>query len=387
MEDLLRSKGLYWITLGKETTPTDADKKEKWDNRNDEARGLIRMSISPDLRFHLQSIDKPKEAWEKIESVFGKHNIIRAQWLENQVLTLSPSDFSCIEDYLSKFKTLRTLCEECKIKIDEDHCIYLILSKLGSAYSMFVSTFFAMQEALGTTYVKPTLENFCDALIREQDKLVQLGVINIACTSNKAFVVHQKYKPKNPKKQHPRHNNKQYKGPKPTQTASAPNGDKGEKYKNKKTDRHCNFCDKHGYDESKCFKKMATLEAAMKNHNISIDSTSSSSSFSHGHALSSSVFSFNTTSTSTSNEWLIDSGAFYHMAKDRDIFSTLNECNTKKIFVGDDRSLSVEGSGTVQVENGHFNDVLCVPSLSFNLLLVYQITHLGEGKTVEFSPH
>jgi hypothetical protein len=75
------------------------------------------------------------------------------------------------------------------------------------------------------------------------------------------------------------------------------------------------------------------------------------------------------------------------MAKDRSIFSTLNECNTKQIFVGDDRSLSVEGSGAVQVENGHFNDVLCVPSVSCNLLLVYQITYSGEGKTVEFSPH
>jgi hypothetical protein len=224
--------------------------------------------------------------------VFGKHNIIRAQQLENQVLTLSPSDFSCIEDYLSKFKTLRTLCEECKIKIDEDCCIYLILSKLGSAYYVFVSTFYAMQEALGEAYQKPSLENFCDALIREQDKLVQLGVINTAGTSNKALVVHQKDKPKNPKKQHPRHNNKQYKGPKPTQTTFAPNGDKGEKYKNKNTNRHCNFCDKDGHDESKCFKKMAALEAMMKKHNISIDSTSSSSS--HGHALSASGFSFNT---------------------------------------------------------------------------------------------
>jgi predicted glycosyltransferase len=66
MEDLLRSKGLYQITLGKETTPTDADKKVKWDNRNGEARELIRM-FSPDLRFHLQSIDKPKEAQLKID--------------------------------------------------------------------------------------------------------------------------------------------------------------------------------------------------------------------------------------------------------------------------------------------------------------------------------
>jgi hypothetical protein len=126
----------------------------------------------------------------------------------------------------------------------------------------------------------------------------------------------------------------------------------------------------------------------MKNHNISIDSSSSSSS--HGHALYASGFSFNTPSTTTSSssdEWLIDSRTSYHMDKDKAIFSALNECNTKKIFVGDDRSLSVVGSGIVQVENGHFNDVLCVPNLSCNLLSVYQITHSGEGKTVEFSPH
>jgi hypothetical protein len=52
-----------------------------------------------------------------------------------------------------------------------------------------------MQEALGTAYVKPTLENFCDALIREKDKLLQLGVINIVGTSNKALVVHKKDNP------------------------------------------------------------------------------------------------------------------------------------------------------------------------------------------------
>jgi hypothetical protein len=48
--------------------------KFKWDNRNDEACGLIEMSMSPDLRFYLQEIDDPDEAWEKIEFVFGKHN-------------------------------------------------------------------------------------------------------------------------------------------------------------------------------------------------------------------------------------------------------------------------------------------------------------------------
>jgi hypothetical protein len=97
---------------------------------------------------------------------------------------------------------------------------------------------------------------------------------------------------------------------------------------------------------------MTTLEAMMKKHNINDDTTTSSSS--HGQALFASSFSFNTTSTSSSDEWLIDFGASYHMAKDKDILSALNECNTKKIFVGDDKYFSVEGSGTVQVENGQF---------------------------------
>ena len=44
------------------------------------------------------------------------------------------------------------------------------------------------------------------------------------------------------------------------------------------------------------------------------------------------------------------------MTKDQAIFSTMHECNAKQIFVGDDRSLSVVGSGTVPLENSHFND-------------------------------
>ena len=93
---------------------------------------------------------------------------------------------------------------------------------------------------------------------------------------------------------------------------------------------------------------MAAFEAAMKKHQISLDSSSESTS--HGHALCASGYPYTTSSFSTSNEWLIHSGASYHMAKDQAIISTVHECNTKQIFVGDDRSLSVVGFGIVLVE-------------------------------------
>ena len=62
------------------------------------------MSISTDLRFHISRIDEPDQAREKLESLFGKHNEIWGHQLENELISLIPNDFSCIQYYLSKYK-------------------------------------------------------------------------------------------------------------------------------------------------------------------------------------------------------------------------------------------------------------------------------------------
>ena len=51
------------------------------------------------------------------------------------------------------------------------------------------------------------------------------------------------------------------------------------------------------------------------------------------------------------------------MDKNKSMFSSLNDCNTKNIYVGDDRSLSVVGSDTIHLDNGQFNDALFFPTL------------------------
>ena len=67
------------------------------------------MSIAQDLRFHILDIDTPDEALERLKVVFGIQNQIRAHQLENELLTLDPNNFSSIEDFLSKFKTLKII--------------------------------------------------------------------------------------------------------------------------------------------------------------------------------------------------------------------------------------------------------------------------------------
>ena len=67
MEILLREKGLYKVTISNETDPNAAINKIKWHNRKDEAYGLLCLSISRDLLFHIDSLTSPNEVWENIE--------------------------------------------------------------------------------------------------------------------------------------------------------------------------------------------------------------------------------------------------------------------------------------------------------------------------------
>ena len=69
MEILLRVKGLYRET---EADPNAAAKKIKWHNRRDEAYGLLCLSISRDLLFHLDGLTSRNEVCEKIVEIFGK---------------------------------------------------------------------------------------------------------------------------------------------------------------------------------------------------------------------------------------------------------------------------------------------------------------------------
>ena len=50
---LLRSRGLYRVTLALENEPNIVIEKAKWNNRLDEAYGLLHLSIYPDILFHL----------------------------------------------------------------------------------------------------------------------------------------------------------------------------------------------------------------------------------------------------------------------------------------------------------------------------------------------
>ena len=93
MEILLREKGLKRITMEIEGDSNTTTEKIKWHNRREEAYGLLCLSISRDLLFHLDGLTSLNEVWEKLVEIFGKTNEMRGHKIENELIYLSPSSF------------------------------------------------------------------------------------------------------------------------------------------------------------------------------------------------------------------------------------------------------------------------------------------------------
>ena len=56
MEIFLREKGIYRVTMATEVDPNASAEKIKWNNMRDEAYGLLCLSISRYLVFHLNGL-------------------------------------------------------------------------------------------------------------------------------------------------------------------------------------------------------------------------------------------------------------------------------------------------------------------------------------------
>ena len=129
MEILLRAKGLYRVTMEIEAEPNAAAEKIKWHNRTNDAYGLLCLSISRDLLFHLDGLTSPNEVWENIADLFGKIDEMRGHQIENELISLSPNSFESLQLYFSKFKALVLQLKQCGIEKKDDQLVLAILSK------------------------------------------------------------------------------------------------------------------------------------------------------------------------------------------------------------------------------------------------------------------
>ena len=168
--------GMFRITMGRETKPQDYVEKRKILNHLDEAFNIICTHIFWDLLFHLEGLRTPKEYWDKLEYLFGKQYELRWHILENELISLHPKSFESIQKLYTKYKSLVLQCKQCGIESKDQQLVLSILRNIHSEFSVFVSTFHSKRVSIPNWKI-PSLDAFAESLIQEQDKLIQMGVL------------------------------------------------------------------------------------------------------------------------------------------------------------------------------------------------------------------
>jgi hypothetical protein len=91
--------------MGIKFEPILDDENMKWLNVCDEAYGLLCLSISLDLLFHIKFSSSPNQIWTTLEGLFGKHDVSIRHHLENKIIILSLGNFDTIQEFLTKLKS------------------------------------------------------------------------------------------------------------------------------------------------------------------------------------------------------------------------------------------------------------------------------------------
>ena len=116
-------------------------------NRIDEAYECLCLSISQIILFHINGLKNPKEFCDKFSSLFEKMDDLRFYQLENELISLHPSNFKTLNDFFTKFKNPVFQLKLCKVEKEDDQLILALLSKLGADYSVCEALYSKLEDA------------------------------------------------------------------------------------------------------------------------------------------------------------------------------------------------------------------------------------------------
>lgn len=112
--------------------------------------------------------------------------------LENELISLNPRDFDSNQEFFKNLKSLRLQLTYYGIHKQDSQLILSFLSQLGPNYSIFVSTIYVTQDALGTGFTMPSLDDFSSSLTRQKAKLASMGMVK--SSSSQALITSQEPK-------------------------------------------------------------------------------------------------------------------------------------------------------------------------------------------------
>lgn len=333
VQTYLEHEELWKAVLG---TETDAGKITK-------AKSKIILLLEPHNYVHVHNCTTAKQVWDNLEAAFDDSGLTRRVGLLRTLATTSLENFDTVEEYVNTIIMTAHRLTAIKFVVSEEWIGTFLLAGLPEEYRPMI---------MG-------IESSGVIITGDSIKAKLLQDVKSTNSGSNAFY---SFRPNQQRGKGSVKHNQQFTN----------NGIR------------CYNCNQYGHRAAECRQSKKKQNQA----DVNVASGQTSSGFCAGFyggfcsGFSSGVFN--------KDDWLIDSGASYHMTPRSDWIKDKYKHSISEITVANDMKLNVTSAGKVVMKIEHsdssdflpINGVLHVPDLSANLLSVSQI--VSKGFTVNF---
>ena len=365
MADLLYCKDLYGPVEGEKNKPLGMT-DDGWTSINRKTVGFIRQWIDDSVFHHVSTETSAQAPWKKLESLYDRKSATNKAFLFTKLVNLKYRENSPIAEHLNEMNNLINQLASMKIVFDDElHALMLLSSLLKSWETLVVTVSNSAPEGV------VSMSQVTSSLLNEETRRKSVG-----SSHSEALVV-----------------NKQGRGRSVTphsrdHSRGHSRGKSRGRSPNPKKDIECYYCHEKGHMKRECRKLKNKEKMREKSGEKKKEDTAAVAS--DGELL---VVSDDCVVNFMSHEtnWVIDSGASFHVTSRVDFFTSYTEGDYGCVRMGNKGLSKIIGMGNICLETNLgckllLKDVRHVPDIRLNLISIGRLddegynNHFGDGK-------
>ncbi|CAA0830320.1 Unknown protein, partial [Striga hermonthica] len=330
----------------------------------------LQMAMTESLFPRISGAQTSKEAWDTLKEEYqgsDKVRHLKLQTLRRDLENMKMKKSEIVKDYYTRLREVVNQIKAFGENITDKRVVEKILITLSAKYDPIVTTTEETKDLdhLSGTELIGSLEAYEKRLsMRENDTIENAFQSKLNLQSQNFKIGGRRFGENNKNKNQGRNNNNQQKGKYPPCGVCKKTNhlEKDCWYRDKP---QCKNCGKSGHVEKNCRAKGYQVNFSEENEK--------------GENL---LFYANYVTSEEKNDiWFLDSSCSNHMTGDEKKFKNIDGSVKSQVRLGNGDLVEVEGKGSIEVETQKgtrlVEDVLLVPKLDTNLLIVGQMVERG----------
>jgi hypothetical protein len=319
---VLTQNDLKIALKGKEKKPQDMSDSD-WEQLDEKALTAIQLCLTDTVLKEVLGETTAAGLWLKLESLYMTKSLTNRLILKERLYTLRMTEGTSIKSHISEFSSIIVDLQNLEVIIEDEDQALILLCSLPPSYKHLREIILYGRETISIEDVKQSLLS---------KDMIDNNLVGSSSTANS------------------NQNDALFARGRPKERESN-SGHQKSRSKSRHKNLTCNFCKKKGHIKTDCYALKRKQQNQNNGNKDQKNQNTAEASIAEDDGFVLSVIDQNR--GRNKEEWILDSGASYHMCINRDWFTTYRPFAGGEVFMANDTLSKAVGIGSIRIKMHH----------------------------------